>query len=96
MANSYKVNSDELNKISNDLLNIIYDYKDQILALRALAEEIEGSSAWVDKDLKPAFVKNMNDYVALFKKIYSGLKVYRRYVIRKGRHADEIENIFSS
>ena len=96
MANEkYKVNSDNLNTLSTELLTIISDYRDQVLSLQSLANDIDSSNAWIDKDLKPPFVKNLNSYVGLYKKIYAGLKVYRRYVIRKGRHADEIENIFS-
>ena len=96
MSDNYKVISDDLNTIANDLKDIILDYKEQVIALQTLANDISGSSDWVDPDLKPAYVQNIKDYVNLFKKIYSGLKVYRRYVIRKGRHSDEIENLFSS
>lgn len=96
MANEkYKVNSDKLNTLSNELQIIIEVYRNHVSELENLSKEIEGSNDWLDEDLKPPFVKNLNSYVDLYKKIRAGLNIYRRYVIRKGRHADEIENIFS-
>ena len=70
-------------------------YKDRILELMNLVESIDGSSSWIDQDVKGSFVATCVSYINLYRDLAVSMENYVNYLIRKSDSASAIESAYS-
>lgn len=95
MGDRYKHDAEGISNVVTSLQTLIGDYKDRILELMNLVENINGSSSWIDKDVKSSFVNTCNSYVSLYKELVASMEKYVNYLIRKSDSASAIESAYS-
>ena len=95
MGDRYKHDAEGVSSVVSSLQNVIGDYKDRILELMNLVESINGSSSWIDQDVKSSFVNTCNSYINLYKDLSSSMENYVNYLIRKSDSASAIESAYS-
>lgn len=95
MGDRYKHDADGISSVVTSLQTLIGDYKDRILELMNLVENISGSSSWIDKDVKSSFVNTCNSYIVLYKDLVTSMENYVNYLIRKSDSASAIESAYS-
>ena len=95
MGDRYKHDAEGISSVVSTLQNLISDYKDRILELIKLVETINGSSAWIDQDVKSSFVSTCNSYISLYKDLVNSMENYVNYLIRKSESASAIESAYS-
>lgn len=95
MGDRYKHDAEGISNVVTLLQSLIGDYKDRILELMNLVNNINGSSSWIDKDVKSSFVNTCNSYVNLYKDLVASMENYVNYLIRKSDSASAIESAYS-
>jgi hypothetical protein len=95
MGDRYKHDAEGVSSVVSSLQNLIGDYKDRILELMNLVESINGSSSWIDQDVKSSFVNTCNSYINLYKDLVNSMENYVNYLIRKSDSASAIESAYS-
>ena len=95
MGDRYKHDAEGISNVVISLQSLIGDYKDRILELMNLVNNINGSSSWIDKDVKSSFVNTCNSYVNLYKDLVTSMENYVNYLIRKSDSASAIESAYS-
>lgn len=95
MGDRYKHDAEGISNVVTSLQSLIGDYKDRILELMNLVNNINGSSSWIDKDVKSSFVNTCNSYVNLYKDLVTSMENYVNYLIRKSDSASAIESAYS-
>lgn len=95
MGDRYKHDAEGISNVVTSLQSLIGDYKDRILELMNLVNNINGSSSWIDKDVKSSFVNTCNSYVNLYKDLVTSMENYVNYLIRKSDSASAIESSYS-
>ena len=95
MVDMYKHDAEGVSNVVSSLHTLISDYKDRILELMKLVENINGSSSWVDQDVKSSFVNTCNSYINLYKDLVRSMENYVNYLIRKSESASAIERAYS-
>lgn len=95
MGDRYKHDAEGISNVVTSLQSLIGDYKDRILELMNLVNNINGSSSWIDKDVKSSFVNTCNSYVNLYKDLVASMENYVNYLIRKSDSASAIESAYS-
>ena len=74
---------------------LINDYKERIMELMTLVESIDGSTSWIDQDVKGSFVNTCISYINLYKDLVNSMENYVNYLIRKSDSASAIESAYS-
>lgn len=95
MGDRYKHDAEGISSVVTSLQTLIGDYKDRILELINLVNNINGSSSWIDKDVKSSFVNTCNSYINLYKDLVTSMESYVNYLIRKSDSASAIESAYS-
>jgi hypothetical protein len=95
MGDSYKHNVEGISSIISSLQVLINDYKDSILELINLVDSINGSTSWIDQDVKGTFINTCNSYVSFYKDLVNSMENYVNYLIRKSDSASAIESAYS-
>lgn len=95
MGDRYKHDAEGISSVVTSLQTLIGDYKDRILELMNLVDNINGSSSWIDKDVKSSFVNTCNSYINLYKDLVTSMENYVNYLIRKSDSASAIESAYS-
>ncbi len=95
MGDRYKHDAEGISSVISSLKTLIDDYKDRILELMNLVENINGSSSWIDQDVKGSFVNTCISYINLYKDLVNSMENYVNYLVRKSESASAIERAFS-
>ena len=70
-------------------------YKDNIKALETLVSSIEGSSAWVDEEVKTSYINTAKSYITSYNCFATGLENYITCLGKKSENIIEHETKFS-
>ena len=95
MGDRYKHDADGVSTVVSSLQTLIDEYKERILELITLVDNINGSSSWIDQDVKSSFVNTCNSYINLYKDLESSMEKYVNYLIKKSDSASAIESAYS-
>lgn len=95
MGDSYKHNAEGISSVVSSLQVLINDYKERIMELMTLVESIDGSTSWIDQDVKGSFVNTCISYINLYKDLVNSMENYVNYLIRKSDSASAIESAYS-
>ena len=95
MGDRYKHDAEGVSTVVSSLQTLIDDYKDRILELINLVDSINGSSSWVDQDVKSSFVNTCISYISLYKDLAGSMENYVNYLVRKSDSATAIESAYS-
>jgi hypothetical protein len=95
MGDRYKHDAEGISSIISSLKILIDDYKDRILELMNLVENINGSSSWIDQDVKGSFVSTCVSYINLYRDLVNSMENYVNYLVRKSDSASAIESAYT-
>ena len=95
MGDSYTYYVEGISSVISSLQVLINDYKERILELINLVDSINGSTSWVDQDVKSSFINTCNSYIGLYKELVNSMENYVNYLIRKSDSAAAIESAYS-
>ena len=95
MGDRYKHDAEGVSTVVSSLQTLIDDYKDRILELINLVDSINGSSSWIDQDVKSSFVNTCISYISLYKELAGSMENYVNYLVRKSDSAMAIESAYS-
>ena len=95
MGDRYKHDAEGVSSVVSSLQNLIGDYKDRILELMNLVENINGSSSWIDQDVKGSFVSTCVSYINLYRDLVNSMENYVNYLVRKSDSASAIESAYT-
>ena len=95
MGDRYKHDAEGVSTVVSSLQTLIDDYKDRILELINLVDSINGSSSWIDQDVKSSFVNTCISYISLYKDLAGSMENYVNYLVRKSDSAMAIESAYS-
>jgi hypothetical protein len=84
-----------ISTIVSDVKEQINDYKENISALEKLVTNIEGSSDWIDEQVKTSFVNTAKSFVDSYKTFSAGLEGYINCLEIKSENITEHEGKFS-
>ena len=65
------------------------------MELMTLVESIDGSTSWIDQDVKGSFVNTCISYINLYKDLVNSMENYVNYLVRKSDSASAIESAYS-
>ena len=95
MGDRYKHDAEGISSVISSLKILIDDYKDRILELMNLVENINGSSSWIDQDVKGSFVSTCVSYINLYRDLVNSMENYVNYLVRKSDSASAIESAYT-
>ncbi len=95
MGDRYKHDAEGISSVISSLKTLIDDYKDRILELSNLVENIRGSSSWIDQDVKSSFLNTCISYINLYKDLVNSMENYVNYLVRKSESASAIESAYT-
>lgn len=95
MVDKYKHIPADITTIVGLLRTKINNYNGKITELTTAINEINSSSAWIDTDVKSAFIQTCNSYITLFNQIKSALDAYVNYLEGKSSDGENMENSFA-
>lgn len=95
MGDRYKHDAEGISSVISSLKVLIDDYKDRILELMNLVENINGSSSWIDQDVKSSFVNTCISYINLYRDLVNSMENYVNYLVRKSDSASAIESAYT-
>ena len=95
MGDRYKHDAEGISSVISSLKVLIDDYKDRILELMNLVENINGSSSWIDQDVKGSFVNTCISYINLYRDLVNSMENYVNYLVRKSDSASAIESAYT-
>lgn len=95
MGDRYKHDAEGISSVISSLKILIDDYKDRILELMNLVENINGSSSWIDQDVKGFFVSTCVSYINLYRDLVNSMENYVNYLVRKSDSASAIESAYT-
>lgn len=95
MIDKYKHIPADITTIVGTLRTHINSYNGKITELTTAINEINSSSAWIDADVKSAFIQTSNSYITLFNQIKSALETYVNYLEGKSSDGENMENSFA-
>lgn len=95
MGDRYKHDAEGISSVISSLKTLIDDYKDRILELINLVDNINGSSSWIDQAVKSSFVNTCLSYISLYKDLVASMENYVNYLVRKSDGASAIESAYS-
>ena len=84
-----------ISSITNEMTNYLNEYKDHIAALEQLVSNMNGSSAWEDKNIKTSFIATANSYINAYKSLSSGIEAYINCLNKKSDNLSEHESLYS-
>ena len=73
----------------------IKEYSDKITTLINKVTEIETSTAWIEIDVKTAFINTCRSYINIYLKVQDTLKKYVSYLEQKTNDGASLENTFT-
>ena len=96
MANDvFLHDEDGINVIVNDVKDTISLYKENIKALEKLINSMDGSSSWLDDDVKTSYINTAKGYISSYNNFVSGLENYVQCLIKKSENVVEHETNYS-
>ena len=95
MVDRYMHDYDNVSSIVNSLKKTAASYEAKITEFKTLISNISSSSAWIDAELKTAFVDCCNNYMTLYDRICSNMNSYITYLEKKSEAALELETAYS-
>lgn len=95
MGDRYKHDADGVSNVISSLKILIDDYKDRIIELINLVESINGSSSWIDQEVKTSFISTCISYINLYKDLETSMENYVSYLVRKSESASAIEGAYT-
>lgn len=95
MGDRYKHDAEGVSSVVSSLQTLIDDYKDRILELMNLVENINGSTSWIDQSVKSSFVSTCTSYINLYRGLATSMENYVNYLVKKSDSASAIESAYS-
>ena len=95
MTNKFLHDYDNIESIVTSLKAKKQDYEDKVAEIRTLVGNIEGSSAWIDQELKTSFINCCNQYVTLYTRVLSGLTAYIDCLEKKSKAFLDLETTYA-
>lgn len=95
MVDRYMHDYDNVSSIVNSLKKTSASYEAKITEFKTLISNISSSSAWIDAELKTAFVDCCNNYMTLYDRICRNMNSYINYLEKKSEAALELETAYS-
>lgn len=95
MGDNYKHIPEGVSSIITNLKTILEDYKDRIVELETLVNEINGSTDWKDASVKTSFINTCNSYITIYKNLATIMEKYISYLTGKSDTATALERAYS-
>ena len=95
MVDNYKHDAEGISSVVSSLKSLIDDYKGEVLNIINLVNDINGSSSWIDQEIKTSFINTCNSYIKIYKDLINNMENYVNYLIRKSESASAIERAYS-
>lgn len=95
MGDSYKHVPEGVSVTISSLKEIIDDYKDKIIELTNLVNEIAGSSSWKDAQVKTSFISTAESYIRMYQNVLSNMEKYVNYLTKKSESANALEDAYA-
>ena len=95
MNDKYKHIPSNVTTLIGNLKLYIKEYNEKITTLTNKITEIETSTAWIDADVKTAFISTCRSYINIYRKIEDTLKKYVSYLEQKTNDGSSLENTFT-
>lgn len=95
MSDSYLMDSGALSSVISSLNKDITSYQEQIDILNHLVEEINGSSAWKDVQVKTAFIETCQGYITKYSNLITAMNQFVNYLSGKESSGNDIESAFA-
>ena len=92
MADAYKHDVERVVKLLGDLKAIRENYNSKVDALKALTNEINSSSSWIDITVKQEFINTCNSYNTLYTEHSNKMELYENYLSFKSGEMNDVEN----
>ena len=84
-----------IDAIITDVRTSLDNYSQTVGSLESLINEMNGSSAWVDDQVKTSFVNTANSYISLYRTFYGGLESLINCLEKKSENISEHETNYS-
>ncbi len=95
MSDAYYHDADGIATIVNTLKSDIENYKDKIVEISKLINEINSSSAWKDTQVKTSFINTCQSYMTIYKELSTSMENYVNGLSNKSEGFASIESAFS-
>lgn len=95
MVDRYMHDYDNVSLIINSLKKTQSSYEDKISEFKTLISNISSSNAWIDAELKTAFIDCCNNYMSLYDRVSQTMNGYISYLEKKSEAALEFETAYS-
>ena len=95
MGDNYKHIPEGVSSVINNLKTILDDYKDRIVELETLVNEINGSTDWKDISVKTSFINTCVSYITIYKNLSVVMENYISYLTGKSDTATALERAYS-
>lgn len=95
MSDSYYHDADGIASVVNALKSDIDSYKGKISEIDTLINEINGSSAWKDAQVKTSFIETCQSYMTIYKELTTSMENYVSGLSDKSDGFSSIESAFS-
>ncbi len=94
MGDKYVLKPDGISTTVSKLKDDLNFYKECISKLNTLISEIEGSSEWIDMQVKTAFIQKCRSYIAVYKKLSLMMENFINYLDMKSNSGAMIDSAF--
>lgn len=95
MVDRYMHDYDNVASIIYSLKNTKSSYESKISEFKTLISNISSSNAWIDAELKTAFIDCCNNYMKLYDRIAQTMDGYIDYLEKKSEAALQFETAYS-
>lgn len=95
MASTFLHNESGVSTSISDLQNTLESYNNNIGTLENYINEMNGSSAWQDENVKTSFISAAQGYITAYKTFAQGIQGYIECLTKKSQNIQEHENRFS-
>lgn len=95
-ADCVKVDPDAIYDIVSSLKKMIDEYKNEISKLTNLVNEINGSSAWRDAQVKTSFIATCKSYINIYQQLATRMENHVNYLNGKMNSWQACESAFAA
>ena len=92
MSDAYKHDVAQVSTLVKNLRSTRDKYNDKIETLKALVDEINTSTSWIDITIKDEFINTCNSYLTLYKEHSEKMGLYEDYLAFKSGEMSDIED----
>ena len=87
--------SEGVNNTVLQMKEYLESYKTHITSLEQLINNMNGSGAWKDEEVKTSFIATVQSYITAYKSFSVGLEGYINALSKKSSNLTEHESVFS-